>query len=274
MRERTADPQFWFLHAPTGAAWQVEEPALGCLAHAHDPLLAPARDRLLTLTRDDADRIVRLVVRRCGLHLLEVLSGRVVIHFWGQGGQADLRPFFKQHDLARHDVEVLAIDRKRELVTARPGTDFLYGEGAAPDFSWPLYGAKWEHRRLPEPDDRSGAPNSMTNFWWEGVEAYRLPWAVLKRAWVTEPSVVCPNCGLPLFVTGFWFVWSKCDVFWRHCFRCRQRFRDTSLFVLRWIVAYLDRDLWPTSHHQLRASTRKVLEQAAERAMPPEKPEL
>ena len=42
--------------------------------------------------------IIRLVVRRCRLNLLELRPNQVVVHYWSRHGQADLRPFFKQHD--------------------------------------------------------------------------------------------------------------------------------------------------------------------------------
>jgi hypothetical protein len=43
---------------------------------------------------------IRLITRRRKLNLLELRPGRVMVQHWGQQGQADLRPFFKQHRLA------------------------------------------------------------------------------------------------------------------------------------------------------------------------------
>jgi hypothetical protein len=134
---------FWFLHAPTGESWAVEDPVVWPLEHAHEPILERARDRLVTLTAADPKRVIRLVVRPCRLNLVELRPGRVVVHHWGQQGQADLRPFFKKHSLAKQGMAVFLIDRKREVVAARPGTDFLYGTRLPQDFPPDLYRRKW-----------------------------------------------------------------------------------------------------------------------------------
>src|SRR5262245_7476357 len=128
---RKTPRSFWFLHTPTGDSWAVGDPVAWSLANARQPTLGRARDRLLTLDAADPQRVIRLVVRRCGLNLLELLPWRVVVHHWGQQGQGDLRPFFKRHGLARKGVQVALIDRKRELTTVKPGDAFLYGERLA-----------------------------------------------------------------------------------------------------------------------------------------------
>jgi hypothetical protein len=51
------------------------------------------------------------------LTLIEIQPGRVIAHHWSQQGQADLRPFFKQHRLSRKGVKVALLDRKREAST-------------------------------------------------------------------------------------------------------------------------------------------------------------
>src|SRR5262245_38152171 len=102
---------FWFLHMPTGEARAVDDPVAWALANAGQPILERARERLVTLDAADPQRVIRVVVRRCALNLLELRPGRIVVHHWGQQGQADLRPFFKQHGLARHHVEVVLLDR-------------------------------------------------------------------------------------------------------------------------------------------------------------------
>jgi hypothetical protein len=106
----------------------VDDPVTWALENARQPILERARDRLLTLDATDPQRVVRLVVRRCGLNLLEIQPRRVVVHHWGQQGQGDLRPFFKQHGLATKGVKVALLDRKREVITPRQGDDFLFGE--------------------------------------------------------------------------------------------------------------------------------------------------
>lgn len=261
----TAEREFWLIQSATGQAWQVTNPASWCLHNAHEPILAPARDRLVILTCDDADRIIRLVVRRCGLNLVEIVVPRVIVHFWGQGRQADVRPLFKRLGLARQGIEVLSIDRKRELVIVRSGSDFLYGDDPPRDFPWTLHEGKWHDRWADQADDGTAAPGSVTNFFWEGVERGRIPWTILKRLWTREEPAICPNCDLPLIVRGLWFVWSKSDLILRCCFRCHKNFDDRSEFVLRWIVRHLEPDLWPSSHDHLRASIRGFLKDALAR---------
>jgi hypothetical protein len=94
----------------------------------------------------------------------------------GFGVEADLRPFFKKHSLAKQGVEVFLIDRKREVVTARPGDDFLYGGRLPPDFPADLYRRKWQRRSREEPDDGTAAPGSWSSFLWEGIEPGLVPW--------------------------------------------------------------------------------------------------
>jgi hypothetical protein len=64
--------------------------------------------------------VIRLVVRRCRLALIEISPERIIVHLWGRQGQADLRPFFKKHSLVKQGVEVFLIDRKREVITVKP----------------------------------------------------------------------------------------------------------------------------------------------------------
>ena len=87
-----------------------------------------------------------------------------------------MRPFFKQHSLAKQGVAVFLIDRKREAVTARLGDDFLYGGRLPPDFPVDLYRRKWQRRGREEPDDGTAAPGSWSSFLWEGAEPGLVPW--------------------------------------------------------------------------------------------------
>src|SRR5271165_1398204 len=57
--------------------------------------------------------------------MIEVSPRRVVVHHWGQQGKGELRPFCKQHSLAKQGVEVVLIDRKWEASTPQHGDDFL-----------------------------------------------------------------------------------------------------------------------------------------------------
>ena len=87
---------FWFLHTPTGESWAVDDPVTWSLENARQPILERASAGLRKLTPADDQRIIRLVTRRCRLNLIEIHPGRVVVHYWGQQGQGDLRPFFKR----------------------------------------------------------------------------------------------------------------------------------------------------------------------------------
>lgn len=71
---------FFFLEAVTGDSWPIDDPVSWCLGNVHHPTLGRAREGLLRLAAADGDRVIRLVTRRCGLNLLEVRPGRVVVH--------------------------------------------------------------------------------------------------------------------------------------------------------------------------------------------------
>src|SRR5580700_5002679 len=144
---------FWFLHAETGESWPVGDPVLWSLENARMPILERASKGLLKLTHKDGNRIIRLVVRRCKLDLLELRPGQVVVNYWGQNGYADLRPFFKQHCLARKEIKVVLIDRKKEVSTTQNGDDLLYGERLGEKFPLGLYLNKFQRRFEQQPDD-------------------------------------------------------------------------------------------------------------------------
>ena len=92
VRAESRSKFFWFLHSPTGKSWPVDDPVAWSLENARQPILERARERLVTLDGTDPQRVIRVVVRRCKLNLLEIHRGRVVVHHWGQQGQGDLRP--------------------------------------------------------------------------------------------------------------------------------------------------------------------------------------
>ena len=64
----TPSSNFHFLHAESLNSWPVPNPVRWSLQNAHEPILARAADGLKKLTPDDADRIIRLVLRRCSLN--------------------------------------------------------------------------------------------------------------------------------------------------------------------------------------------------------------
>jgi hypothetical protein len=241
---------FWFLHTPTGESWAVDDPVAWALENALTPILERARDRLVTLDAADPQRVIRLIVRRCQLNLLELRPGRVVVHHCGQQGQGDLRPFFKQHSLATKSVRVALLDRKREVRTPRQGDDFLFGERLPPFWPWKIYRRKWQQRAVEEPDDWTAAPHTWSGFAWEGIEPNCIPWAALKSAWRRTTAPLCLNCDQPTLLTNFGFPWSgmfnRRPLFIHVCGKCRRLFEDRSVRdVPRWMVANLDAEVWP-----------------------------
>ena len=79
-----------FLHAATGEVFPALDPVAWCLENAGGPPLAAARERLMQCDRHaDADRIVNVVLRRCGLTLVAVRPGRVVAEVAVNDGHAD-----------------------------------------------------------------------------------------------------------------------------------------------------------------------------------------
>jgi hypothetical protein len=209
------------------------------LDHAHDPILERASERLLKLTPDDGDRIIRLVVRRCCLNLLELHSDQVVVHHWGPHGRADLRPFFKQHGLARPQIEVVLRGRKKEVVTTQCGDDFLFGDRLPADFPLRLVLDKWDSRFVNQADDRQLAPAAMPGFACQG----RRPWVDFKSAWRRAGPAICENCDTPTMLSYFGRVRTgMCRLsprFVHVCEVCRRWFKDDSVEdVAGWVRTY------------------------------------
>ncbi len=118
-----------------------------------------------------------------------------------QQGLADLRPWFKTHGLARQEIKVVVIDRKKEIAVVKSGDDFLFGDRLPPGFPLELFQIKWGRRFEQQPDDWSAAPGKWSGYAGKGVEDNRIPWAALKSAWRRSAGSVCLNCDTaPLFV--------------------------------------------------------------------------
>lgn len=235
---------FWFINADSCTSWPVADPVRWSFYHAHEPVLERATEGLLKLTPDDGDRIIRLVVRRCRLNLLELSPERVVVHYWTQHGLADLRPFFKQHGLAHPHVEVALRDRKKGTVTTQPGDDFLFGDRLTADFPLDLYLSKWVSRFTLQPDDWTPAPGTRSGYAWGGIED-NIPWIALKAAWRQAAPVICPNCDQPTILTNFGYPWTglfnRSARFVHVCGACRRAFRDDSVKdVAGWMASNLD----------------------------------
>ena len=247
---RGTPKSFWFLHTPTGESWDVEDPVSWSLENAWQPVLERASEGLSKLTASDDTRIVRLVVRRCKLNLLEIRPGRVVVHHWGQQGKADLRPFFESHRLARRDIEVVVKDRKKEIITTKTGDDFLFGDKLATDFPLERFSSKWVSRFQQNPDDWTAAPGTWSGYAWYGIEDNRIPWAALKSAWRRTVAPLCLNCGEPTILTNFGFpsigMFNRYPLFVHLCGNCRRSFRDESVKdVGGWMTKNLDAEVRP-----------------------------
>lgn len=243
-----ADRSFWFVHADSGTFWPVADPAKWSLEHAHDSILERASEGLAKLTPDDGDRIIRLVVRRCRLSLLELHPGRVVVHYWAKS-RADLRPFFKTHRLARPQVEVVLRERKTEAATTQTGDDFLFGDRLAADFPLTLYQSKWQGRLVNQPDDWTPAPGTRSGFAWGDVQD-NIPWIALKAAWRRTTPMPCLNCDQPTILTNFGVPWdglfNRTPRFLHVCGACRRLFKEESVKdVNGWLEANLDSEARP-----------------------------
>jgi hypothetical protein len=245
---RTPD-HFFFIHADSCNSWPVADPVAWSLENVREPILERAAEGLAKLTMSDGDRIVRLVVRRCRLNLLELRPDQVVVHQWGQL-QADLRPFFKTHRLARPEIEIVLRDRKKEITTTKPGDDFLFGDRIAPDFPLDLFQSKWANRFTKEADDRQAAPSTNSGFAWAETENNRIPWVALKSTWRRAAPGVCLNCDTPTILVNFGLrqvgMFNRCPYFVRICGTCRRSFRDETVKdVGEWMAANLDVDVQP-----------------------------
>ena len=241
---------FWFLHADTLDCWPVADPVRWSLDHAHEPVLERAKDGLAKLTPDDGDHIIRLVVRRCRLNLLELRPDQVVVHYWSQHGQADLRPFFKQHRLAHPHVEVVQNDRKKDVVTTQTGDDYLFGDRLTADFPLDLYLGKWASRFERQSNDWQPAPGTWSGFAWEGVEDNRIPWVAMKSAWRRATPKPCLNCDQPTLLVNFGYAWtglfSRSPRFTHACGTCRRSFADDTVAdVAGWLATNLDPEVCP-----------------------------
>ncbi|MBI2806621.1 MAG: hypothetical protein HYX68_16695 [Planctomycetes bacterium] len=240
---------FFVIHADPLNSWPVADPVAWALQNQDESILARAAEGLAKLTPNDADRIIRLVVRRCRLNLIELYHGQVVVHHWGPH-RADLRPFFKAHRLATNEIKVVLRDRKRETVTTQHGDDFLFGSKVAPDFPVDLFQSKWANRFTIEADDWQAAPGTWSGFGWANTEDNRIPWAAMKSAWRRAAPGTCLNCDTPTILVNFGLrpvgMFNRCLDFVHVCGACRRSFVDDSIKdVAGWMAANLDGEVRP-----------------------------
>lgn len=241
---------FFFIHVDSCNSWPIADPVVWSLENAHEPVLKRASTGLAKLTANDGDRIIRLVVRRCGLNLIELQPEHVAVQHWGTQGLADLRPFFKAHRLARPEIEVVLRERKKETVTTQPGDSFLYGSQIAADFPLNIFQSKFANRFTQEADDWQAAPSTNSGFAWADVEDNHIPWTALKSAWRRAAPLICQNCDTPTMLVNFGLrqvgIFNRCPNYLSVCSNCCRSFRDDSVTdVGQWIVANLDADLQP-----------------------------
>ena len=238
--------QHFLLHASTGNFWQVHDPVAWCLEHAHEPLLERARAGL-TLSAGDADRIIRLVARRCGLHFIELCPGNVTIHHWVK--LADVRPFFKRHGLAHKDVKVILREQKRDYFIVTSGEEFLYGLPLRLTFPVEQYRAKHDDREIEQPDDGHLALGSWSSFSWDGWKPRGVPWAALKVIWRRERPPACLNCDGPTLTFAFGWrssMLNRYPLVLRLCLPCRRYYEDADVWEMdEWLVANLDERTLP-----------------------------
>jgi hypothetical protein len=244
------DKSPWYFIAIKGDSWPVADPVAWSLENALQPTLERASEGLRNLSTADGERVIRLVIRRCRLNLIEIRPDQVVVHHWGQQGLADLRPFFKAQGLSRREVEIVVWHRKREQSVIRSGDSYLYGEALAPDFPLGLFIARWQRRFVLESDDWLSAQGTRSGYAWSGIEDNRIPWAALKSAWRRSHPLPCPNCDGPTVLTNFGYpfvgMFNRYPRFVHACARCRRSFKDNSVTDVRaWLLANLDAEVRP-----------------------------
>ncbi len=264
---KTPDQRFFFIHTDTLNHWPVADPVQWSLQNTHEPILARAAEGLSKLSASDGDRIIRLIVRRCSLNLLEVQPGKVVVDHWGSN-RADLKAFFKSHGLARPEIEIVLRDRKKETVTTLTGDSFLYGVPLASDFDLELFLSKWVRRFEKDADDLEAAPGTSSGFAWDGIPDGSIPWEAMKSGWRRGGGMVCQNCSGETILTNFGLrqvgTFNRSPNFVRVCVPCRRSFVDDSIKddsikdVRAWIVANIDAEVWPT--HEMVWGKRLKLE--------------
>ena len=242
-------PTFNFIHTTTRNSWHVTNPAQWCWDHKHDPILERAFDGLCSLSMNDSDRIIRLVVRRCGLNLIEANPNQVTVHHWSQQ-IADLRPFLKANQLTSPGVQVTLLDRKKEIATNKTGDDFQYGQPIAKHFPIELFLSKWNNRFQQEHDDHLATPRTNSGLAWDGLELGRIPWAALKSAWQRSQSLSCLNCSGETILVNFGYrqvgVFNRSPNFVSVCPQCRRSFVDDSITdVAGWMATNLETDFCP-----------------------------
>jgi hypothetical protein len=244
---------YFFLHVPSSRSWPTDNPHKWLINRRDDEILAEARERLL-LSPNDADRCLRVVLRRCDLVLIQIVADdRIVVHHWSDPAP-DLRAFAKVNRLARAGIQVVFANSKNGKLAVHKNAEdlLLFGVRVGPRFPWSEYAEKYERLHAEEAGDKNAASAAYTNFLWEterGGPHERLTWQVLKAVWNAE-RVECPNCDMPLVLVGFeWRIGMlsfRSGRSVRVCPQCRRRFDRVEETPLAWLASVLPPDLRPT----------------------------
>lgn len=219
-------PDRWLCDETSGRFWPVDDVFTWIDRNADGDALRHARTGLAKTA--DPIRRLRLVLRRCHLHYVEVIppgaegppatagSDRVTVrvHHWRRA-HGDLRPLFKALGLARPETTVQLCDRRRETVKTIGGEEFLYGQplpvsrplaaGEPHPVAPPLdvLVERWESRHVPAARDWSPATSAPWLPRWPQADGPGLPWGALEIAWQIVTPLVCPNCDGPTILAGF-----------------------------------------------------------------------
>jgi hypothetical protein len=244
------ESRFVFFDMKSGDQWPVVDPVQWALANRDQPILSRAAERLATLTADDGERIVRLILRRCSLNLVELKPDKVVFHHWGIQKKVDLRPFMKSHKLTRAEVEVLLRNRKNNRDLIKSGEDFLYGEPLANNFDRNLFLEKWKLRKTAEVGDATTvavdnfSQSAWSFFCWPGLPANCIPWSAMKSAWRNDNGAdsVCRNCDQKMLLVNFYWRavgFYKFGFYTKYaCLACNREF-GTSPHAKNWLETHL-----------------------------------
>ena len=236
-------PRCYFV-GPAGA-WAADDPAAWALARQADlPELEHARERLATLTLDRHENILRVVLRRGPLSLVEVNGAMVTAQHWTRPGKVDLRPFFKANGLARPDVAVTIVYRKKEITENRTGKEFLYGSPIPADFPADVFARKRLNCFVVEADDNAPAPFTGSGFGWQGVPGDSIPWRALKSAWRNAPQTACPNCDGSALIRNFGYrqvsFFGFAGALVNSCFRCGTEETTIAGDHISWLTRHLE----------------------------------
>jgi len=183
------------------------------------------------------------------LDLVEVQTNQVTLHHWSQQ-LADLRTFFKEHQLTRPEVQVTLLDRKKDIASNKTGNDFLYGTKIAPDFPIELFVGKWNNRLMKETDDHQAAALTNSGLSWNGLADGQIHWVRLKSSWKRSKSVSCLNCDQPTILLNFGLkqvgLFNRSPNFVSIYPKCRRSFVDESIKdVAGWMAGNLNTDFLP-----------------------------